>query len=179
VVDGPLRTALSRIGERWQHAEAGIFEEHRAHEISMQSLRQLALLLPEPHDAAPTALGGSPEGDPYVLASLAVALMLTDVGFRATNLGAHTPSAALLQAAETLDPAIAWISATSADNPSGARQQVLELLDGLPVSCVLALGGQQAKALDIPRTSRLFRGGSMAALEAFASGLLSAIATAH
>jgi MerR family transcriptional regulator, light-induced transcriptional regulator len=174
LLDGPLRSALSRIGERWRHAEAGIFEEHRALDLSIQALRRLALLIPEPDPSAPAALGGAPEADPYVLATLGVSLTLTEVGFRATNLGAHSPTVALLRAAETLRPAIVWLSVSSGENLQGVRRQVRELTAGLPDSCVLALGGQQSGEIDLPRSARVFRGESMAALEAFAQGLLAA-----
>lgn len=170
VVDGPLRSALSRIGERWQHGQEGIFEEHRALDIALQALRQLGPLLPETEPGAPTALGGAPEGDPYVLPTLAVSLMLAEVGFATTNLGADNPATSLLAAARTLDPAIVWLSVSSERLPAiGA--QVAELLDGLPERCVLAIGGREATEIDVPRRGNVFRGATLAELEAFAKGL--------
>lgn len=175
LVDGPVRSALARIGERWRHGEEGIFEEHRALEIALQSLRQLGFLLPEPSESAPAAVGGGPQGDPYVLPSLAVSLMLAEVGFRTTNLGADNPPNSLLAAAARVDPAIVWLSVSSASSQE-LGSQVSMLLAGLPKRCVLALGGREAAELETPRNPRVFRGASMAELEAFAKGLLSGVA---
>jgi hypothetical protein len=62
--DGPIRHALTRIGELWQHDPAGILIEHRAVDTVLQTLNMLRGLLAPPAAGAPTALGGAPAGDP-------------------------------------------------------------------------------------------------------------------
>ena len=41
IVDGPLRGAMNRVGELWEHDREGIFFEHRATEIAIQSVMRL------------------------------------------------------------------------------------------------------------------------------------------
>jgi excisionase family DNA binding protein len=75
IIDGPLRTAMRRVGERWRHDPEGVLMEHRATDICAQWLHQLRARLPVDADA-PVSVGGAPPGDPYVLPSLAVAAAL-------------------------------------------------------------------------------------------------------
>jgi len=90
IVDGPLRKAMERIGERWRQEADGILAEHRATDLCIQWLNQLRALLVV-DDEAPVAVGGAAPGDPYVLPSLAVATALEAEGIRAVNLGPDTP----------------------------------------------------------------------------------------
>lgn len=90
ILDGPLRTALERVGKIWRHGRSGIFLEHRAIQICVHALSQPSLLVPA-LDNAPVGFGGAVAGDPYLLPSMAAALVLTGEGFNAVNLGADVP----------------------------------------------------------------------------------------
>ena len=63
---------------------------------------------------------------------------------------------------------------SSGEDLLGVRRQVQELAERLPERCVLAIGGQRLAELELPRSSRIFRGETMSALEAFARGMRSA-----
>ena len=65
---------MAAEGALWKHKEAGIFQEHRATDISIQALSRLRQVLPRP-TKGPRAVGCAPSGDPYILPSLAVATM--------------------------------------------------------------------------------------------------------
>jgi methanogenic corrinoid protein MtbC1 len=110
ICDGPVRNALTWIGEAWRHGPAGIFEEHRATQTSLQALGELRPLLPPVPRDAPVALGCAPAGDPYSIPSRAAALVLASAGFREVDLGADTPADALLAAIDRLRPAVVWVA---------------------------------------------------------------------
>jgi methanogenic corrinoid protein MtbC1 len=112
LVDGPLRVAMERVGQRWRHDPDGILVEHRATEICVQWLNQMRALLPATTGEL-RAVGGAPSGDPYVLPTLAVATALQAEGFRTTNLGPETPLETLARALEHDRPQIAWISVST------------------------------------------------------------------
>jgi DNA-binding transcriptional MerR regulator len=64
LLDGPVRSSLAQLGELWQHSDEGIFVEHRATDLCIQSLNHLRSLLPPGDAGAPVAMGGGPSGDP-------------------------------------------------------------------------------------------------------------------
>src|SRR6187549_491727 len=83
--DGPVRGAMSLVGELWKHEGRGILLEHRATDICLALVTSLRSLLPSPPDAAPLAIGGAPTGDPYQIPSLMAATVLAEAGVRDVN----------------------------------------------------------------------------------------------
>ena len=107
--DGPIRTAMHRLGELWQHDPAGVFVEHRATDACLHAVSQLRTLC-EPPDDGPIAVGGAPSGDPYLLPSLLASMVLGSEGVRAVNLGPDTPAASLAHAIAHHEPELVWLS---------------------------------------------------------------------
>lgn len=174
IVDGPLRQAMTRIGEQWRHDVAGIAREHRATDIAIQALNQLRSLLAPPPDA-PIAVGGAPSGDPYVLPSLAAATVLAAEGLRAENLGPDLPLAAMHGAITILRPALVWLSVSRAEHPAVLAGEIAALaraVGGDGVSVVV--GGRAMPPHLLPVVANLHGGASMAELAAFARGLAAA-----
>ncbi len=171
IVDGPLRAAMARIGELWTKEPSGVFWEHRATQIAIQSLGRLRSLLKVSDEAAFT-IGGAASGDPYILPSMAVAAVLEGEGLRAVNLGAETPAETLALGIEDLDAKLAWLSVSVAVNPRRLRDDVLRLLPALEArGTPLVVGGVHAKKLGLPKRELLYIGGSMAELEALVKGM--------
>lgn len=175
IVDGPMREALSRIGELWRHDPAGIFVEHRATDLCVQALNQLRATFEHPENA-PVAVGGAPAGDPYLLPSLAAATALAAEGFVAVNLGADTPLASLERAVGELRPLLAWVSVSSSDRPARLAAEI-EAFAGtvrrLGVSVIA--GGRGLPPAFTPDAPNLHVGASLGELVAFARGLASAM----
>lgn len=164
--DGPIREAMYKLGELWQHDPDGVFIEHRATDLCVQALAQLRSAV-EPPPGAPVALGGAPEDDPYVLPSAMAALVLAAEGFRAINLGADTPTAALHRAIAHHRPALVWISA-SAPLPVAQAHELAAFATSLPPDITVIVGGRQRKAI-AEADPRVRTAGSMAELAALAS----------
>ena len=171
IVDGPLRTAMQRVGELWHHDPEGIFLEHRATDICIQALNQLRVLM-APGEDARVALGGAPTGDPYLLPSLAVATTLDAEGYRAINLGPETTVAALARAIGRERPAIVWVSVST----DLAAEVLARELDGLARAARaseahLIVGGRaiETASITLPPDVQLAR--SVGEAAAFARGL--------
>lgn len=171
IVDGPLSAAMERIGELWVSTPSGIYWEHRATQIAIQTIGRLRLLL-SPAEGSAVAVGGAPSGDAYALASLAVAAVLEGEGFRVSNLGPETPLSTLALGVRDLSARLAWLSVSVAAEPERLRRRILELSKELGESgAVLVVGGAEARRLALPRSESLYVGRSMAELEALVQGM--------
>ena len=176
IVDGPLRAAMHRIGELWQHEPAGVFLEHRATDISIQALNQLRLTLPDA-GGQPVAVGGAPEGDPYLLPSLAAATCLAAEGFDTVNLGPDTPYATLEEAARRLRPVLIWLSVSGAQPSERVAAATAALASALqPLGTSVIVGGRAFHAQP-GAPPNLHAGTSMAELVAYARGVRSGAVT--
>lgn len=143
LADGPVRAAMHALGELWRHDPRGVFVEHRATEVCLAALGHLRAALDEPGDAAPLALGGAPEGDPYRLPTLLAAMVVVEAGLRSINLGPDTPVAALDHAIAEHHPRLVWVSATGRLAPLRARD-LARWIAGLPRTITVVVGGRTA-----------------------------------
>lgn len=178
IFDGPMRTALTRIGELWRHDGQGIFLEHRATQICLQALLQLRGMLPGPPADAPFALGAAPTGDPYLVPSQMAAVIAADAGFREHNLGPETPIEVLRRAVAHHRPRLVWVAmSTTPADLRGVAADLAELASLLESGGgVLAVGGRAAATLGPVSTGGLQRLGSMGELAALARGLTARVA---
>jgi excisionase family DNA binding protein len=181
IIDGPVQAAMDRLGKLWFETEqgVGIFQEHRATDIAMQSVTRIRLLIPS-REGAPVAVGGAPSGDPYLLPSLAAAAVLESRGLNAVNLGPETPLESLQLAAESMNASLLWLSVTSIEDRDSLQAQLLDLVEalndkGLP----LVIGGQKADRLGLPDVPHLHVGTSMGELEALVKGLRLSAGESH
>jgi len=173
IIDGPVQTAMERLGALWFEGErnAAVFWEHRATDIAIQAVTRLRLLIPS-REGAPVAVGGAPSGDPYLLPSLAAAAVLESRGLNAVNLGPETPLESLQLAAESMGASLLWLSVTFIEDEEKLQRQLFGLIrdlenKGLP----LVIGGQKADRLGLPDVPHLHVGTSMGELEALVKGL--------
>ncbi|KAB2949235.1 MAG: hypothetical protein KJ057_00595 [Phycisphaerae bacterium] len=171
IADGPIRSAMNRLGELWSHEPDGVFLEHRATDICIQAVEQLRLLV-EPPTEDPVALGGAPPGDPYLLPSMLVATTLAADGWHAVNLGPDTPFSAMLAAVERHAPRLVWLSISSIRNQKEVEEGVAELSARLSErGTALILGGRAAGSLSIMKHTYSQRGESLADLLTLANEL--------
>ena len=170
IIDAPVRLAMERVGELWLHSTSGILEEHRASAACFDALTHLRQLLVKPAASAPLAVGGAPEGDYYLIPSLAASIVLRDAGLRTQNYGANTPVDALARAALEHEAQLIWLSFSVVPEDSVMRQfnRAARMLKGSHVQCVI--GGRF-----VPQNSSTIRHvrrmASMTELAAFAATL--------
>ncbi|MBA3391677.1 MAG: excisionase family DNA-binding protein [Deltaproteobacteria bacterium] len=170
LADGPIRDAMAGLGELWHHDEGGVFVEHRGTDVCLQAVAQIRSMIPKVATTAAIALGGGPAGDPYLLSTQLAAMVVTEAGMRAVNLGPDTPAGAFAHAVAEHQPKLVWISITAALAPARALS-MSRWLDTLPATTTIVIGGQQSRALSkLP--ARAVRATSMADLAAVVSALL-------
>ena len=172
--EGPIRSAMERIGELWRHEDAGIAIEHQATDTCLQALNILRSFLSEPAAEAPVALGGAPTKDPYLLPSLMAALTFTEVGFKSINLGPDTPLESLRIAALRHRARLVWVVVSTQEATAALRQPLLRLADELAIHGVsLLVGGRTAHEIGLESRPNLLRSRSLSEAAAFGRGLLS------
>lgn len=113
LLDRLVAPAMARVGTEWADGRIDVYQEHVATLRLWRILVELRGLLPTPSDRAPLALGGAPEGDPYLLPTLMAELTLADMGWRTVNIGPNTPVASLFEAVTRHRPRLVWLSVTS------------------------------------------------------------------
>jgi excisionase family DNA binding protein len=147
--DGPVREAMHRIGELWEHDDDGIFIEHRATDTCVLALAQLRATF-EPPAGAPFALGATLEADPYLIPAFMAAMVVASAGMRSINLGPDTPVAALASAFARHHPVLVWISA-SAELSSERSSAIEEWLVTLPATTIAVVGGRHGHEIGAGR----------------------------
>lgn len=171
VIDGPLRAAMTRIGELWRHDPEGLLIEHRATDIVVRALNDVRMSLPQTA-SGPVAVGGAPSGDPYAVPSLAVATALAAEGWRPVNFGPDTPLESLTRAATWLSPRLIWISCTVGPLSRSRLEQLLELARMVAASRVeVVVGGQAVAPGTFPKLANLRVLSSLSELAAWARTL--------
>lgn len=169
--DGPVRSAMVRIGEEWRGGLEGIFAEHRATQILLRILDRIDGLFPDPGDRT-IAVGGSLSRDPGLLPTRMAASVLAHAGVHAVDLGASTPSASLLEAVDQLRAGLVWVSVGFVADDRDAAQELAGLATALArrgVPCMV--GGRGLEQLPLPDVPGLQRGKSMRDLVRLAAAL--------
>ena len=143
ICDKVIAPALHEIGDRWQHGKVQIYEERRATETCMRTLRHLRRLLPPPRDGAPIAIGGTLSGDSYAIPTTMVELSLREAGWNAEFYGTNLPPASLSRALERVRPQLLWLSVSAIARPEELVSDFATVYSkALSLGIPLVVGGQ-------------------------------------
>ncbi len=171
--DGAISSALRRLGELWHHDPRTILLEHRATAICIEAVAMLRGLLPTPADDAPLALGGAPQGDPYLIPSMMVGAVLSSAGFRDVNFGGNTPVELLGKEAVERTAKLVWLSVSTEQAETTLRQPIIEMARLLERHNIpLVLGGRHRAGVLPQPAKNATSVESMAELESLARELL-------
>lgn len=111
LADGVIAPTLAEVGHEWEAGRLDVWQEHRGTQLCAAALYQLKDRLDlRAERNRPVAVGGAPEGDPYLLATLLAELVLLDSGWEAINLGPNTPLSSLARTLGELKPGLLWLS---------------------------------------------------------------------
>lgn len=175
IFDDVVAAAFRRIGELWACHEAEVYQERRGCEITLQILFELRRLQVRP-DPAWRAIGGTLEGDPYMLPHLMAELVLRDAGFHASTLGHSIPCSSLIRAVEDEQPHVLWLSVSHIREGLDLVGEINALWRACAARGVaLVVGG---RALTAPLRRRLTYSAycdRLQQLEAFAGTLLASL----
>jgi hypothetical protein len=176
--DGPVRGAMSLVGELWKHEGRGILLEHRATDICLALVTGLRTLLPSPPETAPLAIGGAPAGDPYQIPSLMAATVLAEAGVRDVNFGPGTPLDLLAEEAALTGAKLVWLSVSAVSDAKALRAGVKQLAARLSAHGVELVIGGHGSADVLPRAvPNVHPMRSLGKLAAFARGLARHVAS--
>jgi excisionase family DNA binding protein len=168
--DGPIRTALERIGALWQRGDVGIAIERLATSICQALIAQLRALLPEPAVDAPLCLGGCLAGDAHLLPSSMASTTLTESGWQARDLGGDISATVLAAAIGRHPPHLVWRSISVSADATGTVRDLRTLAHDLG-RIPLVLCGSAVAGLNLGEVANLHTVGSMAELASFARGV--------
>src|SRR5262249_6691576 len=119
---------MRRLGHEWAEGRVDVWQEHRGTQLCAAALYEIRAALLHPGDSRrPLAIGGGPEGDPYLLANLLAEMALTAPGWKAVNLGPNTPMAALRTALVQIRPRLLWLSASHLVDPASFLGEYREM----------------------------------------------------
>jgi excisionase family DNA binding protein len=111
LADEVIAPVMAKVGHDWETTRIDIWQEHRGTQLCAAALYDLKdELQVRAERNRPVAVGGAPEGDPYLLGTLLAQLVLLDAGWEAVQLGSNTPLPSLTKAIEDLSPRLVWLS---------------------------------------------------------------------
>jgi excisionase family DNA binding protein len=172
ILDRLAAPSMAQIGALWARGQIDVYQEHLVTLRAWSILFELRGLLPAPPVGAPVALGGAPEGDPYLLPCLMAEMVLTELGWQTINTGPDTPLASLREALEEHRPKLLWLSITSTDLRPAFFDAYARLFESAQRHGTrVMLGGQGVTTELQDRVVASAFGTRLAHLKAFASGL--------
>jgi excisionase family DNA binding protein len=144
LADAVVAPAMRRLGHEWAEGRVDVWHEHRGTQLCAAALYEIRARLQEPDDRKrPLALGGGPEGDPYLLANLLAEMSLTALGWKAVNLGPNTPVSSFRAALAQLRPRLLWLSASHLIDAQSFVEQYGGLYrEASRVGTAVAVGGR-------------------------------------
>jgi methanogenic corrinoid protein MtbC1 len=140
--DQVLAAAFETIGDKWQCGEAEVYQERRGCEIALRVVREMRMLLPDPAEDAPLAIGGAAEGDQYSLATNMVELVLRDAKWNAISMGDNLPFTTLAAAVQQQQPVLFWLSVSHIDDEGQFLRGYDELFEHFGTRVAFVVGGR-------------------------------------
>jgi MerR family transcriptional regulator, light-induced transcriptional regulator len=154
LADHVVAPVMARVGHDWETARIDVWQEHRATQLCAAALYDLKdELEARAERRRPVAVGGAPEGDPYLLATLLAQFTLLDAGWAPVDLGPDTPLASLTKAIRDLRPRLVWLSVSYLENSAEFLRSYREFYQAAErLGVAVAVGG---RALDAPLRSAM------------------------
>ena len=140
LLDRVFAPALHEVGLRWQNATISVAHEHLATATAQATLARLFSERNSPTGNGRTAVVCCTEGELHSLGGRFVADVLEDEGWDVTDLGASTPSAALVGFVADRRPDVVALSTVRSANLPAAKH-VLGPLRELVERPLLVVGG--------------------------------------
>jgi len=95
VFDGLLAEAMELVGERWEHGQWSIAEEHLASRTLLRALEQVRPPMGPESRVGPLAVLAGVAGEQHILGLVCLEQVLAEAGWVVANMGADLPSSDL------------------------------------------------------------------------------------
>ena len=129
--DQVIAPVMAQVGHDWETARIEVWQEHRGTQLCAAALYELKdELEARAERKRPIAIGGAPEGDPYLLATLLAQIVAAGRGLGPVNLGPNTPLASLTKAMRELRPRLVWLSVSYLEKSAEFLRVVPGVLSG-------------------------------------------------
>jgi len=151
IIDQIVSVAFTRIGSKWEHGNLEVYQERRACEICLNTMREIRLMLSPPKENALKAIGATIEGDHYALPTFSVEITLATYGWNASSIGSNVPLNSLLQAVRDQSPDLVWLSASHLEDGDRFVEAVNNFAVQVPESTTFVVGGYAIKPSFRPR----------------------------
>ncbi len=144
LADDVIAPVMARVGKDWQTGRIDVCDEHQRTQLCISALFHLKRLLEvQVRPGRPLALGGAPEGDPYLIPSLMIEIVLLEAGWRVVNFGPNVPLDSLARAIADERPKLVWLSASHLEDEPRFVREVRVLSERAKAEgALLVLGGQ-------------------------------------
>lgn len=143
LADEVIAPAMERVGHGWAEGTLDVYQEHHGTQACLAALLGLRSLLEAPGRARPVAVGGGPEGDPYLLANALAEMVLTEQGWEVINVGPNTPLPSFRKALRELRPRLLWLSCGYLADAESFLTQYAELYrEAERAGVAIAVGGR-------------------------------------
>jgi len=173
ICDRAIQPAMKRVGQLWLDDPRAILTEHRATAICVSGLSMLRRMIGEPANHAPVALGGAPDGDPYLLPSMMAGTVLAEAGYRDLNFGPDLPLELLAVATQEHRASLVWLAVKVAADWTTLRSRIEALAKQLETtSAHFIIGGTGVTPDDLRPSKNISVMQTMSELAAFARGAI-------
>ncbi len=142
--DQVIAPVMAQVGHDWNTARIDVWHEHRGTQLVASAVHELKDKLDaRAEQNRPFAVGATPQGDHYLLATLLAQIVLLDAGWEAVNLGPNTPMESLTKAMRELRPRLIWLSVSHLEKSGEFLQTYREFYQAAEQTGVaVAVGGQ-------------------------------------
>lgn len=142
ICDDVVAKSFQHIGHSWSCGDAEVYQERRGCEVILRVLHELRALVAPPPADAPLAIGATPAGDQYALATTSVELVLQDAKWNAKSLGVNLPLDTLPAALRRHRPRLFWLSCSHLENEEDFLDKYASLHDEFARDVAFVVGGQ-------------------------------------
>lgn len=143
LADAVVAPAMRRLGHAWAEGRLDVWQEHQGTQLCAAALYEIRATLQGPADGKkPLAIGGGPEGDPYLLANLLAEMVLRGLGWEVVNLGPNTPLPSFRAALVQTRPRLLWLSVSHLVAPASFLEQYRAMYrEASRMGTAIAVGG--------------------------------------
>ncbi len=155
ICDEVLASVMQRLGELWERGDMEVYQERLGCEICMRILEDCRSYIADPPADAPLAVGATPEGDPYTLATRMAELVLKESGWQSISLGSNLPLRTLAAAVRVKRPRMIWLSVSYVPDMNQFVEDYRQFQADLDPRIAVVLGGK-ALTESVRRRLRFF-----------------------